>query len=210
MSASLQTVEDVVNYALDLIGYDRRIGDIYEGSRPSKVALDLYGQTRDELLRKNAPGFANRNVALTLQKSAPTGGYGSSAWAPSTNPPPPWLYQFAYPIDCLRLLYLEPTPSVIPVTNPLPLRYKIYNDQVAVPPDRVILANMSPLIAVYVGQVTDMTTWDPLFTELMGKALATKFIIALTKNQQLIDPVMKGSSAMEMMAEADAAGAEEN
>jgi hypothetical protein len=44
------TVENICNQALDVIGYARHIGNIYEGSKAARVALDLYVQTRDEVL----------------------------------------------------------------------------------------------------------------------------------------------------------------
>jgi hypothetical protein len=210
MTASFQSVEDICNAALDIIGYDRRIGDMYEGTRASKVALDLYAQTRDELLRKQKPGFASRSVQLTLQKSAPVGGYGAASWNPATNPPPPWQYQYAYPTDCLEFLYCQPTPATIPVLNPLSLRFRIYNDQVSVPPARVILATQTPLIGVYVGQVTDMTTWDSLFVKTVVSSLAKKFAMALVKNQQLIEGAFKIASAEEAAAQAEASVSEEN
>jgi hypothetical protein len=39
------TIESICNQALDVIGYARHIGNIYEGSKAARVALDLYGQT---------------------------------------------------------------------------------------------------------------------------------------------------------------------
>lgn len=209
MTASLQSVEDVVNAALDVIGYERRVGDIFEGTRASKVALDLYGETRDALLRKMKPGFANRDVTLNALKTAPAGGY--SAGTPWTNayPPPPWQFQYPYPSDCLEVLYLQSTQNPIPNNNPLPQRFRVYNDQAVSPAVRTILANVGPAILIYTGQVTDMTTWDPSFVDLMVASLSKKFTMALVKNQQLIESVLKATSSEEAMSGNDAAFAEE-
>ena len=79
MSLVLTAPEDLINNALARIGYKLRIGSIYEGSAAAKKALDVYGQARDGLLRQNDWGFAERNIAMTLLKSAPAlpgGGYG--------------------------------------------------------------------------------------------------------------------------------------
>lgn len=210
MTASLQSVEDVVNAALDVIGYDRRVGDIFEGTRASKVALDLYGETRDALLRKMRPGFANRDVTLTALKTAPAGGY--SVGTPWTNayPPPSWQYEYPYPSDCLEVLYLQSTQNPIPNNNPLPQRFKIYNDQAENPVVRTILSNLSPAVLIYTGQVTDMTTWDASFVDLMVAALAKKFTVALVKNQQLVESVLKATGGEETTSISDAAMSEES
>ena len=108
---SVSTPEDVCNIALAQIGHAERIGSLYEGSRASEVALTIYGQTRDDLLRKQDWGFAEVTASLTLLKTAPPGGYGPwQVWAPATNPPPPWLYEYAYPSDCLMIRSLRAAP----------------------------------------------------------------------------------------------------
>ncbi len=60
-------VEDLVNQALREIGYPKPIQDIYEGSRASKAALDIYFQSRDELLDAHDWPFARRNRALVRE-----------------------------------------------------------------------------------------------------------------------------------------------
>lgn len=207
MTSSVNSPEDVVNIALGLIGFDRRVGDIYEGTKASKIALDLYSQTRDEILRRKDWGFANRNLTLNLLKSAPPGGYGMTPWS-NTYPLLPWAYEYTYPSDCIRLLYVQQTPAVMPVLDPLPFTYKIANDNSFSPPQRVILAQAPNLIAVYTGQITDMTTWEPLFVDTLAAALAKKFTVALNKNQQIVE-MLKAQTQDEEMAMSSADEREE-
>src|SRR6202034_2459124 len=205
MTASVQSVEAVCNIALQLIGYPQRLRDIFEGSKASKIALDLYAETRDETLRERNWGFANRAVTLPLLKSAPSSGYSSSApWA-NTYPPIPWAYEYAYPADCIRLLYVYSGQTAFPNNDPLPVQYKTANDNAYSPPQRVILSNQANAVGVYTGQVTDMTTWEPLFTRTMTHALAQRFAAALAQGQALIElRKQEAQSEMESAAESEA------
>jgi hypothetical protein len=178
MSLVLTSPEDIINNSLARIGYKLRIGSIYEGSMAAKKALDIYGQTRDELLRQDDWGFAERNAVLTLIKTAPAlpgGGYGyipPVVWNPATNPPLPYLFSYTYPGDCLKVRALKTTPLVLPVIDPRPVIYKVSNDNSVTPAVKILSCNLPNAELVYTGQVTDPTTWEADFTELLCAALA--------------------------------------
>ena len=76
------------------------IGTIWEGSPASRVALEVYGQTRDALLNNEDWPFARRAVGLALLKTAPVGGYAGLPWT-NAYPPPQWIYEYAYPDACI-------------------------------------------------------------------------------------------------------------
>src|ERR1700677_309918 len=96
--------EDLINITLARIGYKGRIGSIWEGSVAAKKVLDIYSQTRDELLRAYDWGFAERNVDLAVLKQAPPGGYfPPNTWNPTTYPALPWAFSYTYPSDCLKV-----------------------------------------------------------------------------------------------------------
>jgi hypothetical protein len=175
MVASVQSPADVINLALVRIGYKLRIGSLFDGTPASKAALDIYAQTRDETLREFDWGFAERNLAATLLKSAPPGGYVPPAvWNPLTNPPLPWNYEYQYPADCLKLRSIRGTPLFIPEFDPRPKVFRIVNDNAFNPPQRVILTNEVNALLVYTGQVTDPTTWEPLYVEALAASLARR------------------------------------
>jgi hypothetical protein len=67
----MPTIEGICNQALDVIGYTRHIGNIYEGTKAARIALNLWKQTRDALLSSIAPDWAKIDAPLTLLKSAP-------------------------------------------------------------------------------------------------------------------------------------------
>ncbi|HQT65346.1 MAG TPA: hypothetical protein PLO16_12620 [Acidocella sp.] len=180
MVASVSTPEDVINLALVRMGYKTRIGSIWEGSMAAKKALDIYSQTRDELLRAGDWDFAERNVALTLLKSAPLGGYIPPIVWSSQYPALPWLYEYNYPTDCLKVRAVKSTPIFVPNFDPQPVLYSVDNDNSLTEPSKVILTNAANAILVYAGQITDPQDWESDFTEAMASALGRRLAPVLT------------------------------
>lgn len=122
-------VEDVVNQALMAAGIKRRIADIYEGSDAAKVAIELYGQARDELLRLTDWSFSRRRASLTLLKGPPPdGGYSADQPWTASYPPPGFLYEYTYPSDCLDVRAIISPPGLMPDLDPLPALWRIDND----------------------------------------------------------------------------------
>lgn len=180
MVASIKTPADVVNMGLVKIGHPFRIGSLYDGSMAAKKALDIYAQMRDEMLRDVAPDFSQRTIALTLLKSAPPGGYiPPTIWDPTTNPPLPWLYEYTYPADCLKVGSLRTTPIFVPEFDPSPRLFEVSNDNAYTPQRRVILAYTPNAICDYVGQVTDPTVWDVNFVTALSDQIAERLTVAL-------------------------------
>lgn len=174
MANLFSTPADVVNGALVRLGRKNRIGSLYDGSRAAKAALDIFGQTRDELLRTRDWGFAGHTAALDDPlKTAPVGGYGATVWS-DTYPPLPWIYEYAYPDDCVKVRALKQTPGLIPAFDPRPRVFSIADDVIEEVSQRVILTNVYQAICVYTRQVTDPLQWDVLFTEAMCAALARR------------------------------------
>lgn len=191
--------EDVVNAALIEAGQTRRIADIYEGGLAA-VALQIYGQTRDELLRSRDWPFNRRTAALALLKGPPPpGGYNPNQPWTSAFPPRGWLYEYAFPADCLKLGGLFPAPGLMFELDPHPALFRIDNDNAFVPAQKVVLANLPSALAVYRAQVTDPATWEAGFAETLVKALAAKLAKALLQGQ------IAAATAKENIAEAAAA-----
>lgn len=179
MSAVLRSPEDIANAALGRVGWKKRIGSLYDGSVASKLVLDSYGQTRDEILRSFEWGFAENNVSLTLLKTAPVGGYSPIQPWTTAFPILPWIFEYQYPDNMLFLRSLRTSASFIPEFDPKPTVFRIANDNSYSPSRKVILCNSSDAIAVYTGQVTDPSLWDADFTEAMIAALARRLAPAL-------------------------------
>jgi hypothetical protein len=185
---SVQSPEDLVNLTLSRIGYALRIGSIYEGSKAAKLALTCYSQTRDEVLRSQDWGFAGRDVVLTLQKQAPPGGYGGTPWT-SAYPMLPWLFQYNYPNDALKIRAVKNTPVFIPDFDPQYNTFGMENDNTYNPPQRVILCNVPNAICLYTGQITNPIDWEPDFIEAFAAALGRR-----------LAPVLMGLEATKLAA----------
>ena len=158
------SVEDVVNEALSALGWRKPIGDMYEGSPASRAALDVYGETRDELLAQGDWPFALREAALA---------------ASSQTPPSPWVHEYTYPADCLRIRAVRPGPLTggTRSTDPKPILYRTWNDNRPATPIRAILCanpGADGAVLVYTGKITNPATWEPGFSNALVERLAAK------------------------------------
>lgn len=180
---------------LDRIGYPEYIGNIYEGTKQSRIALDLYSQTRDALLSEGNWEFAERNTNGVLLKQAPT--YYLTPWT-SIYPPQPWLFEYAYPVDAVKIRSVKPTAVFVPNFDPQPWPYSIDNDNSYSPTKRVILSNVPSALIVYTGSILDPTTWDVGFTEEVILQLARKMAPALKRleTEQVLIPEEREDSVL--------------
>lgn len=198
MAVPLQNPADVVNASLRRIGYRLRVGSLLDGSEAATQSLDIYGQTRDQLLEDFDWPFAERNITLTLLKSAPAGGYvPPTAWS-TTYPPPPWAFEYAWPADAIKIRALKQAPLFLFNPDPQPILYKPAYDVISNVKQRVILANIDNAIAVYTGRLTDPTTWDVAFTEAFIAALGRRLV-----------PVLGNLNAIQVAAQDEAVAAAE-
>jgi hypothetical protein len=164
-------IEDFVNQALLGIGYKRRIADLYEGSPAARAALDIYRQTRDEALQEIDWPFALREILLAANGQA----------APS-----PFLYEFAYPADCLRIRGMRPGPLTGGTRefDPQPILYRSVNDSRT--NARAILADQAAPVLIYTARITDPKDWEPPFGKRLIDKLAAKLGFKLMPEANLI------------------------
>lgn len=159
--SSVTSVTEIVNQALDRVGYPQTIGDIREGTKQARLALEIYGQTRDQLLRQSDWGFAEKIAAAALS--------GQAA-------PAPWSIEYAYPADCIRLRNLFNASYLADKNNPLPMLYTVASDTVA---GKVILCDAAGATLVYTAQIVNPAKWEPLFVENLVLALGERLAPAL-------------------------------
>lgn len=168
-------VEDLLNAALRRCSYPTPIGSIYEGSRAARVALDLYGQTRDSLFGEFDWDFLQQEVDLGAPiKTAPPAGYGITPWNQTLNPPPPWIYEFTYPTNAIKVRSVRPLPLFIPEAMPrVNIFQAVYDAQLA---SRVIVTNLSRPLAIITARVTNPAEWqDQNFIDSLIERLAVLF-----------------------------------
>ncbi len=97
----MATPTDIVNQALDAIGWSRWIGDIEEGTREAQVSLRAYSQCLRQLLRAANWNFARQQTPLVLlaDASGQTADVGSLVITP-------WQYEYAYPENCMKARFI--------------------------------------------------------------------------------------------------------
>lgn len=173
---------DLINLALDKANWKGDpVGDPYEGTPIARVALRVYGQTRDHLFGSRDWDFLRKEVSLGNPiKTAPPGGYSSGVWDSVNNPPPPWIYEYLYPDLCVQIRSLRPTPIFIPEFTPQVIRFvSAYDTPLNT---KVVLTNLYQPLAVITGQVNDPNEWkDSNFTEALVDALAVQFVKAIAE-----------------------------
>lgn len=176
-----------------------------EASQEARNCLILYEPTRDEILRAAHWNFARKTAQLTLLKAAPGTpefiGTVPAAWNP-TLPAPPWLYEYAYPDDCVKARYIVPSvintwPGPVPLTSapagPMMAdwsgawaRFIIATSVDGAGNQRtVVLTNQSQAILVYTMLVTNPDLWDPQFERAMVSALAARLVLPLSGDKSL-------------------------
>jgi hypothetical protein len=171
------SVEQLCNLALDRIGFPEYIGNIDEGTKQARACLNNYAETRDALLRSKDWPFALKQAS------------GASAG----SPPVGWLYSWTYPTDCLRVRSVLPSTVPSPNYDPQPTLSTLYNNGTI----KLILTQFTPITINYVGQIVDVTTWEPLFVELMVQTLAARIGAALRRAD--IAPSLDPAEAMAMV-----------
>jgi hypothetical protein len=204
---------DIANRALSAIGTRSSIASLDEGSNESIQVKLLLEPLRDELLRMAPWNCARNFINLSLICAAPGTPENPTAaplvWDKGI-PPPPWTYEYAYPSDCLRPVYIVPQFSTgfssgVPITtavtggapafwNGPPVRFQVSIDQIdpksgkptALGLDqRVILTNQEAAILCYVRRVVNPDVWDDQFQQALVAALGARLAIALTGEKGL-------------------------
>ncbi len=160
MTASVSSPADVINVALRRIGYKMRVNNLFDGSQASNAALDIYAQTRDDVLRRMDWGFAQKFAAGALS--------GGTA-------PPPWTVEYAYPADCIRLRYMLNATLLADPNNPLPVLWTVGTANSA----RVIWSKIASATLVYTSQVTNPAQWDVNFVEAVAASLGRRLVALL-------------------------------
>ena len=209
----MTTEVDIANRALALLGTRSSIASLTEDSNEARAISTWIENVRDEILRM-APWNCCKNVInLALICAAPgtpeNPTPGLSTWQKGI-PPPPWAYEYQYPSDCLRPLWIVPQfmtgfASGVPITtavtggapsfwNGPPVRYAVGIDQIdnttGLPSNsgidtKVILTNQEDAILCYCKRVTDPNIMDSQFTQAWAAALAGRTVYQLTGDKAL-------------------------
>lgn len=107
MTASTDT--DIANLALQAIGTRTTIASLAEQSNEAIQCNLIYSNLRDEVLRMAPWNCATNYISLDLISAVAGTPENTNAALPlwqRSLPPPPWTYEYLYPDDCLRALWM--------------------------------------------------------------------------------------------------------
>lgn len=157
----MASVVQIAKFALSHLGDRWEISSLTEESAEARQCNLHYETSRDAALRDMAPNWA---VSYTEGTSL------------SGTVPGLWLYMYAYPSNCLRL---------IEIVNPLgknvePIPFEVAN----VGGIRVILTNQAEAELRFVVRVTDPNVFDPLFIKALSFRLAADIAIPLGASKE--------------------------
>lgn len=204
---------DIANQALGVIGNRSQIASLTENSAEARAANLYLESLRDELLRMAPWNCATNFATLSLVCAAPgtpeNPTAGTTTWQKG-QPPPPWAYEYLYPANCLRPLWIVPQfttgfASGVPITtavtggapsfwNGPPVRFKVAIDQIdastGLPSTtgadtRVILTNQEQAILCYLKKITNPDIMDDLFKTAWYTALGARMVFKLTGDKTL-------------------------
>jgi hypothetical protein len=174
----------IANMALDVIGTRSSIQSLSEGSNEANAIARHYDNAVDAMLRACHWNFARKQVPLSLLQDGPNGG----------TVPAPWLYEYAYPSDCVLLRQIMPmiqTQEIQPsigatsaagvVAYGNAVRFITGTDlDINGNPIEVILTNQPQAIAIYTFRNSNTAMWDPLFVQGFAAYLGARVCMTLT------------------------------
>jgi hypothetical protein len=173
----------ICNMALGEAGARTTITSLSEKSKEANLCAIYYTPARDAVLQAARWNFARKQLNLALLKDATA--------TPPQAVPVPWLYEYAFPSDCIQGRYIMPMFDSLPGTvaglpaasvyRGPPVKFVVSNDLDTSGADiRVILTNQPQAVFVYTKQTQDPNQFDAQFVECLAATLAAKLIKPLT------------------------------
>ena len=208
----MTSTTDIANRMLTAIGTRSTIASLVEDSNVAIQCNIILQPLRRQLLRMApwncATYYANLSVICAAPGTPENPTTGTTVWERGI-PPPPWAYEYAYPSNCLKPLWIVPQFATgfsggVPVTtavtggapqfwNGPPVAYKVATDTIGPngtptnngAPTKVILTNQEQAILAYIFDLQDPNVMDELFQQAWVAAGAGQLVMALTGDKKL-------------------------
>lgn len=189
---------DLCNSALDQIAARSQITSINPPSPTNNLAAQVASRTYqpqvDAVFRAANWNSARNQAMLTLLKARSGTPENPSGAMP--QPPFPWLYEYAIPLDCLKFRFVIPTPNLPTTTQPalttnsgygfFPRANTAMPFVPAIDTDangnqiRVLLTNACRAQGVYTARISNVDLWDAQLQNAVIGALAAWFCPPIT------------------------------
>ena len=190
------------NLALDAAMARSNIAAIGENSAEGQACARHYEQSKEAVLRCAHWSFARKQGNLSLLLDATI--------TPPQAVPQPWLFEYAYPSDCLLARMAMPqlvNPQGTPVSTGLNPRMHATRFVVAQDNDTtgnaipVILSNTPQAQLVYTTRVMNPNLFDSMFVEMLTTYLGAKLARVLSGNEQRAQSLFQQAQAIEKRAQ---------
>jgi hypothetical protein len=197
---------DLCNMALDQISARTSITGLNPASPPANVAAQVASRTyqiqADAVFRAAHWNSARLQKPLTLlraRRGTPENPSGTTL----PEPPIPWVYEYAYPPDCLAVRFVVPKKvpdsavSAVPIMTNVGIhhRHQVNTSMPFVPAIdtdangnqvKVILTNARNADAVYTGRIANVDLWDASLQNAVIGTLAAWFVLPITGDKTLL------------------------
>lgn len=165
MAALSETV--IINRALSKLGV-AQITSRSEASDPARQADSMFDYVRDCEMRDRIWNFTKKRTTLAADVATPSFDYS---------------YQYTLPSDFLRLYQVgQYTWATTRIGSPVSIGalrpYELEGG-------KILTSLPAPLKIIYIRRVTDVTTWDLSFVEVMACRLALEMAGPLTESSTL-------------------------
>lgn len=199
----------ICNRSLLAVGARSQISSVSpsDGSAEANALSVLFTPTFESLARTAHWNCLRKQVVLPLLAAAsgtPENPQGTSL----PLPPTPWLYAYAYPADCLAMIYLVPsfpsstgsTPQTtinnaaatwLPSGGQIVFQVTTYQLTPQSSPVTVILTNQEFAQAAYTANLPNPAQWDSLFQAAMVSSLGAFLVPALSLSLPLMQMCIK-------------------
>lgn len=225
----MPSTTDVANLALSLIGTRSTIASLTENSNEAIAANKWIDSCRRALIRlapwNCATAFDNLSLICAAPGTPENPSQGTQTWQRG-QPIPPWNYEYDYPSNCLRPLWIVPQfttgfGSGVPITTAItggspvfwngpPIRFKVATDFIGPsgtptqPPigvaQRIILTNQEFAVLVYLLNLTNPDVMDDQLIQAWASYLSARMVIDLTGDKQLANLRVSDANALITLA----------
>lgn len=198
---------DICNRALSAIGTRSSIASLTEGSAEATLCALHYDNTRTSVLRTHTWSFAKRQTALALIGAA--SGTPENPLGAGILSIDPWLYYYAYPVNCLRVRSIyNPVYAGSGAKVPV-IPYEIASTLDAAQNDiKIIMTNQPQVVLIYTTDIVNPDLWDQTFADAMVASLASDLAIPLTGDKSIATAMSQ--SAVQTIAAAAVLDANES
>ena len=209
---------DIANRAMTALGTRSTIASLNPPDSNEAIQANIYIDTCRRQILRMAPWNSAKNFnVLSLVCAAPgtpeNPTSGTQFWTKG-QPPPGWNYEYAYPADCIRPVFIVPQFSTgfsggVPITTAVtggppsfwtgpPVKFSVGVDQIVngVPtvggPDvKVIWTNQEFAVLAYIKDLSDPNVMDDQLQQAWVMSLASELAIALIGDKQLANQMVE-------------------